>query len=112
MTSEYLANSIRTNPTVVRRLLAKMVEAGLLESFKGKAGGVRMAKSPKEISLKDIYKAVSNKALINCRDNEPPKQCVVSCSMKNIFSEVAQGIENSSMSYLAKIKLSDLTAKV
>lgn len=112
MTSEYLAKSIRTNPTVVRRLLAKMVEAGLIESFKGKAGGVRMARAPKEISLKDIYKAVSNKALINCRDSEPQKLCVVSCSMKNIFSEVAEGLENSSMTYLAKIKLSDLTAKV
>lgn len=112
MTSEYLAKSIRTNPTVVRRLLAKLVDAGLIESFKGKAGGVRMVKSPKEVSLRDIYKAVSNKALINCRDNEPEKMCAVSCSIKKIFSEVAEGIENSSMNYLAKIKLADLTAKV
>lgn len=112
VTSEYLASSIRTNPTVVRRLLSKLVEAGLIESFKGKAGGVRMAKPAKEISLKDIYKAVSNKALINCRENEPEKQCAVSCSMKEIFSEVATGLETSSMNYLAKIKLSDLASKV
>lgn len=112
MTSEFLAKSVRTNPTVVRRLLAKMVEAGLIESFKGKSGGVRMVKSPKEISLKDIYQAVSNKALINCRESKPQKLCAVSCSMQSIFSEVADGLENNSMAYLSKIKLSDLLAKV
>lgn len=112
LTSEYLAKSIRTNPTVVRRLLAKLVEAGLIESFKGKSGGVRMAKSAKDVSLKDIYKAVTNKSLINCRDKEPQKLCAVSCAFKKIFGEVADGLENSSMVYLSKIKLADLTAKV
>ena len=112
MTSEFLAEGIRTNPTVVRRLVAKLVEARLLESFKGKSGGVRIAKPPKEISLQDIYQAVSGKALIHGRQSEPHKQCVVSCSMKKIFGEVASGLETASMGYLAKIKLSDLAAKV
>lgn len=61
MTSEQLLSSIRTNPTVVRRLLAKLVDAGLIESYKGKSGGVKLTKSPKEISLKDIYGAVCDK---------------------------------------------------
>lgn len=112
ITSDYLAKSIRTNPAAVRRLLAKLVEAGLLESFKGKAGGVRLAKSPKEISLKDIYKAVTDKSLVHASTKEPQKLCPVSCAFKKIFSEIADGIENSSMGYLAKIKLSDLAAKV
>lgn len=112
MTSEKLAESIRTNPTVVRRLLAKLVDAGLVESFKGKAGGVRIAKTAKEVSLKDIYKAVSDKALVNCRESEPQKLCKVSCSISKLFSEVADGMEASSMSYLSKVKLSDITSKV
>jgi len=112
MTSEFLAKSIRTNPTVVRRLLARLVEAELIESFKGKAGGVRLAKSAKEITLKDIYKAVSDKALINGRNSEPQKACAVSCSMKKIFSEVVEGLESSFLTSLAKIKLADLAVKV
>lgn len=111
-TSEVLAGYIRTNPTVVRRLLAKMVEAKLVDSFKGKSGGVRLAKTPNQISLKDIYKAVSEKNLLNCRDVETSKACKVSCSMKEIFEGVADGLENNSMAYLSKIKLSDILAKV
>ncbi|MES2802892.1 MAG: Rrf2 family transcriptional regulator [Bdellovibrionota bacterium] len=112
MTSEFLAGSITTNPTVVRRLISKLVEAGLVDSFKGKSGGVRIAKTPKEITLKDIYKASTDKSLINSRDSETHKACKVSCSMKEIFIGVADGLEANSMAYLAKIKLADILAKV
>lgn len=112
MTSEFLAGSITTNPTVVRRLIAKLVEAGLVDSFKGKSGGVRIAKAPKEITLKDIYKASTDKTLINSRESETHKACKVSCAMKEIFEGVAEGLEANSMAYLAKIKLSDILAEV
>lgn len=112
MTSEELASSIRTNPTVIRRLVSKLVEAGLLETFKGKAGGIRMTKSPKEITLKDIYEAVLDKKLMATPCKEPYKQCVVSCNMGTLLSEVAEGIEQNSMRYLSGIKLSDLASQI
>lgn len=112
-TSEFLAKTISTNPTVVRRLVGKLVEAGLVDSFKGKSGGVRISKTPKEITLKDIYKAsTTDKSLVNCRDVDVPKACKVSCSMREIFEGVSEGLEANSMAYLAKIKLSDILAKV
>lgn len=112
MTSEQLADSVRTNPTVVRRLVAKLVEARLLESFKGKSGGVRLSKGPKEISLKDIYTAVCDKKLIATPSKEPSKQCLVSCNMGKLLDEVVEGIEQNSMSYLADIRLSELASKI
>ncbi|WP_413613213.1 RrF2 family transcriptional regulator [Bdellovibrio sp. HCB-110] len=112
MTSEQLAESIRTNPTVIRRLVAKLVEAGLLESFKGKAGGVRLSKTAKEISLRDIYTAVCDKKLIATPDKEPSKQCLVSCNMGKLLDEVVNGIETNSMNYLSNIRLSELTSKI
>ncbi|MGE5085658.1 MAG: RrF2 family transcriptional regulator [Bacillota bacterium] len=112
MTSETLAAGIRTNPTVVRRLIAKLSEAGLVESFKGKTGGVRLNEKRKDISLKDIYMAVSGKPLLNTPDKEPHKSCLVSCAMKKILCDISSGLETHSMSYLSKIKLSDLTSKV
>ncbi|MEN0057701.1 MAG: Rrf2 family transcriptional regulator [Bdellovibrio sp.] len=112
MTSEQLAASIGTNPTVIRRLSSKLVEAGLVSSFKGKSGGICLAKSAREISLKDIYKAIGDKRLIACPEKEPFKQCEVSCSMGEIFDEVVEGLEKQSMSYLAGIRLADVAAKV
>lgn len=112
MTSEMLASSIRTNPTVVRRLVAKLVEAGLLLSYKGKSGGVKLAKDASAISLKEIYLASADKKLIYNPEKIPKKQCAVSCSMKKLMSEVVDGVEENSMKYLSSIKLSELTSKV
>lgn len=112
MTSEQLAGSIGTNPTVVRRLLSKLVEADLVESFKGKAGGVKLGKTAKEINLKDIYLAISDKQLIACPDKVPLDECKVSCSISKIFGSIADGVEKSSMTYLAGIRLSEVAAKV
>ncbi len=112
MTSEKLAAGIRTNPTVIRRLVSKLVEAGLLQSFKGKAGGIKLAKSPKEISLREVYLAVSDKTLIATPLKDPNKNCAVSCAIKKLMCEIVSGLEASSLQYLSNIRLSDLTAKI
>ncbi|MES2856648.1 MAG: Rrf2 family transcriptional regulator [Bdellovibrionota bacterium] len=112
MTSDELAESVRTNPTVVRRLVAKLVEAKLLKAYKGKMGGVELARCPDEITLKDIYVAASGKALIQSRTSAPKKHCPVSCAMGNLMSDVIEGVERNSMKYLASISLASLTSKV
>jgi Rrf2 family protein len=112
VTSDYLASSIRTNPTVVRRLVAKLTQAGLLKSYKGKSGGVELAKPAQSISLKDIYVACSGKKLINASEKAPKKQCKVSCSMGMLMGDVIEGFENNSMKYLSGIVLADLLTKI
>lgn len=112
MTSEEIADSVRTNPTVVRRLIARMVDAGLVESFKGKAGGVRLRRPAKDIDLREIYRATSDRKLLHAPDKEPLKKCAVSCAMKGLLRDVFGGFEDHSMAYLAKIKLADLSEKV
>lgn len=112
MTSYQLAKSVRTNPTVVRRLVAKLSEAGLLDSYKGKSGGVRISKNPKDITLKEIYMAVSGKKFINAPDKEPDKKCAVSCSMGSLLSEVIEGLERQSLKYLSTITICDLRKQV
>ncbi len=52
--SDWLADSISTNPVVVRRLLSLLNKAGLIKSVRGKNGGVQLAKNAADINLKDI----------------------------------------------------------
>jgi Rrf2 family protein len=112
MTSEKLASSIRTNPTVVRRLVARLTDANLVRSYKGKSGGIELARKADEISLRDIYSASSEKTLLKARNKRPARQCPVSCSMGKLMKDVIDGVETNSMDYLAKISLADLAAKV
>lgn len=112
MTSSELARSVRTNPTVVRRLVARLVEAKLLKAYKGKAGGVELARCPNEISLGDIYEAATEKTLIRNSQKAPRKLCPVSCAMGKLMGDIIEGVERNSRKYLSGISLADLVSKV
>lgn len=113
MNSDQLASVLRTNPTFVRRLVSRLVDAGLVQSFRGRDGGIRLARPPKEINLKDIYIASTEEKTLLCTPKKPStKACPVSCSMTDILCQLVDGIENSTHVYLAKLTLNDLLKKV
>ena len=56
-TSDFIAGSVRTNPAVIRRLIGMLKRAGLVNASSGVAGA-SLAKSPDEITLLEIYRAV------------------------------------------------------
>lgn len=57
--SERIADSVNTNPVVIRRLLGDLNQANLVASHTGANGGTRLAKCPKQINLADVHKAIS-----------------------------------------------------
>ena len=58
VTSERIAQSVGTNPVVVRRVCGMLVKAGLVTMRKGQNGGALLTRPPEQISLGDIYRAV------------------------------------------------------
>src|SRR5262245_35307873 len=106
VTSPTIAKSVRTSPIVVRRLVSKLVERGLVHSFRGKTGGLELARKPETISLRDIYEAAVERPFLNVSDKPAQKSCAVSCAMGKILEEVVHGLEASSLDYLSKITLS------
>ncbi len=59
LTSEFIAGSVGTNPVVIRRILSMLKANKLIDVQAGAAGGAKLTKALKDISLLDIYKAVS-----------------------------------------------------
>ena len=58
LTSETLARTFGTNPVVLRRVLAKLQRAGLVETRRGAGGGSLLARPPETIHLRAAYEAV------------------------------------------------------
>lgn len=112
LSSEMLAASVKTNPVVIRRLLAQLIKAKLVVSTRGKSGGVSLAKDPSKITLKDIYLAVSPPEAISPRDKTPFKKCPVSCAMYDIMADISNGTQKATLTYLESKKISDLTKKI
>jgi Rrf2 family protein len=112
MSSEALAQSVNTNPVVIRRLLSLLTKAHLVATTRGKSGGVKLAKEPQTITLKDIYVALSPSDPMAPREKAPHKECAVSCSMFAIMTTVSEGTQKATMKYLESQKLSDLIKKI
>lgn len=84
-TSQAVANSLHTNPVVVLRLLKMLEQAGLVRLRAGRDGGVAFARSPDEITLKQVYAAVEpGNALFALREGGNPR-CPVNAAMPDLL---------------------------
>ncbi len=108
LSSRQMAAGLKTNPVVVRRLMTQLADSGLVESRKGRDGGVWLVKPPEKVTLADVYKAVQARETITDFARPKTKSCPVSCAMKNIVSEVSEHVERDIYKSLSEYKLSDL----
>ena len=99
LTSTMLATSINTSPSFVRRILAKLSKAGLVETATGKAGACWLARDAKNISLLDIYEAVDAPKAFSIHGYTEQKGCPVSCHIKaaldKALAKTQQAMETS-----------------
>lgn len=112
VSSEQLAISIKTNASFIRKLVVSLSNAGLVESIRGKTGGIRLAKNPKDITLDQIYKAVTDNTLISVPDKTPNKNCEISCGMNAILCKISSEIQDSTLKQLSKRNLAEILNQI
>ncbi|MEM9678637.1 MAG: Rrf2 family transcriptional regulator, partial [Pseudomonadota bacterium] len=81
-TSAEIADHAGTNAVVVRRVLGRLREAGLLVSEKGHAGGWQLARAPSGITLADVYLALDER-LVSPAENTDASYCSVENALHN-----------------------------
>ncbi|MEM6993714.1 MAG: Rrf2 family transcriptional regulator [Myxococcota bacterium] len=64
LTSGRLARTYGTSPVVLRRVLAKLQQAGLVQTQRGVGGGAVLARDADEINLREVFEAVSGESKI------------------------------------------------
>lgn len=111
-TSEVLAGSVNANPVFVKRVLVKLSKAKLAKTTLGKSGGYDLARSPKSISLLDIYSAVNPPSVFALHSYAESKGCVVSCNIKEVMGEVLLGTQKSVENDLKRTTLADVVSKI
>lgn len=112
VSSAYLAESLNTNPVVVRRLLSDLQKAGLLETQTGRSGGAKLAKSASSITLYDIYKAVDCGEIFAYNPNDPNKTCALSCEIKSVLEPIFNSACKALAGNLQGVKLSDVAGQL
>ncbi|WP_286070332.1 Rrf2 family transcriptional regulator [Stenotrophomonas sp. 57] len=89
-TSEQLAACLPTHPVVIRRLLAQMHKAGLVNSTRGHGGGSQLARDAATITLHDIYLAVGAPALVQVGTRNAGQGCPIQQLVNNALLEGAR----------------------
>lgn len=110
-TSADIADHAGTNPVVVRRVLGKLREAGLLTSEKGHSGGWQLAKDAESITLADVYLALDERLVAGSSDDAEPSHCSVETGLQSRVAEVLEDIEESLVERLRETKITDVHPK-
>jgi Rrf2 family protein len=84
VTSEYIAGSVNTNPSFVRRMLSVLARAGITTSQMGTGGGALLARPAGDITLLDVYRAVDEGEVFGLHE-QPNPACPVG---RNIQAEL------------------------
>jgi Rrf2 family protein len=112
ISSATLAESVSADPTFVRKSLSKLSKAGLVVTKRGKSGASMLSRSPRQITLLDIYRASAAPPAFAIHSYPVEKRCPVSCHLKECMSELLSQAQNSFERSLAKITLADLVGQI
>lgn len=107
LSSNTIAVSIKTNPSYVRQIMMALRKAGLLNSKQGCAKPF-LAKSPADITLLDIYRAVEgSKPLLHLDTNVNP-ECNVGVNIQIVLRDAYEEIQKVTEQKMSEITLASI----
>lgn len=112
LTSAYLASSVNTSASFVRRILSKLSKAALIHTSTGKMGFCMLAKDPAEISLLDIYQAVESPKAFAVHNYDIQKACPVSCNIKPSLEKVLAKTQKAMEQSLSEVSLAEVITDI
>jgi Rrf2 family protein len=110
--SAELAESVNAEPTFVRKSLSKLSKAGLIVTTRGKNGASRLTRSPKQITLLDVYRASAAPPTFAIHGYPVEKRCPISRNIKGCMSSVLKKAQSSFENTLDRITLAAVVGEI
>ncbi len=107
LSSAQLAEGVDSNPTFIRKLLAPLIQAGLVHSTMGRDGGVSLGADAAIITLGEIYRAVMGDKKLWAGRGDIPHRCVVSSNVERFFDNLADEADTAVLRVLGARTLAD-----
>ena len=106
-TSTFLAGSVNVNPVIIRKTLGQLKAAGLVEVAAG-VGGAKLTKSPKDITLWDVFQAVEEDEDVFHFQENPNPACPVGRNIHGVLGERLEDVRQHMLADFKKVTLADL----
>jgi Rrf2 family protein len=110
--SEQVAESVNTNPVVIRRMLLELAEAGLVVSQTGSLGGSRLANDPTKTTLLDVYQALECGRVFSLHKQPPSRDCPVGVNIETVLSDVLLEVDSAVEQVLQNITINDVVQRL
>ncbi len=110
--SEQVAESVNTNPVVIRRMLCELADANLVVSQTGSTGGSRLSRKPADITLRDVYHAVECPGVFSLHRQPASRTCPVGMGIEPVLGAVFEEANDAVEQVLAKISISDVMMRL
>jgi len=110
--SDYLAQSVRTNPVVLRRLLGRLSKAGLVTTKLGVGGGALLALPAAAISLEAIYRAVEDPDVFSLPKSSPNPKCDIGCHIFDVLNPILSRAQRAIEADLSRTTLADVARRI
>jgi Rrf2 family protein len=110
--SEQVAESVNTNPVVIRRILKELAEAGLVVSQTGSLGGSRLANDAAKTTLLDIYQALECGGVFSLHRQPPSRNCPVGVNIETVLGEVLLEVDSAVERVLQNITINDVVRRL
>ena len=111
-TSELIASSVDTNPSLIRRLMGQLIKAGLASAQRGSGGGASLARPADRITLRDVHRAVDGDAAVIPIHPAPNPKCPVGRNIQAALSNRIDAIDRAMQDEMARTTIADLFADV
>ena len=106
--SSSIAQSVETNPVVIRRLMSQLEGAQLITSTSGRAGGFLLAKPADQISLSCIYQAVEDEQMFRMHKASSNPECETARQIMSLLTPHLSQASRAMTEKLGGTLLSDI----
>ena len=113
LSSEELARSICTNPARVRKIMAGLKRAGLVETKEGNEGGYRFVGDPAALTLDQVARALEVRFVsTNWRGGGVDQPCLEASGMLEVMDGLLEELDQGCRSRLSEISLAELDSRL
>ena len=111
--SDQMAESVGTNASYIRKILALLKKARIVDSHRG-ISGYSLTIAPEKLTLLQVYQAVMEEPKLHLLDihQNPNDKCIVGRHIKPVLTGVFSDIEESFSRSLAEKTLADCIADI
>lgn len=109
--SAMIADQAQCHPTFVRRVVAQLVRANLVQAHEGRDGGYCLARSAQQITLTEVYLAVKAKGAGFLPTLDTSRGPVLEESLRSVLVQLMNETEQSILEVLQCHTIAEIAAQ-